>query len=126
MALQRTAQGAAALIQTAAPQMVKYTPELKGPQSEFATANRLVRIVEKAKDPFEPPSLKAKRMAPGPPSPPPPVMHSPPRKLTAEDQAEWKIPPCISNWKNPKGWTLPLDKRLLADGRSLNEVCMLC
>ncbi len=46
-------------------------------------------------------------------------MHSPPRKLTAKEQAEWKIPPCISNWKNPKGHTIPLDKRLAADGRGL-------
>ena len=46
-------------------------------------------------------------------------MHSPPRKLSAKDQADWRIPPCISNWKNPKGHTIPLDKRLAADGRGL-------
>ena len=34
----------------------------------------------------------------------------------------WKIPPCISNWKNTKGYTIPLDKRLAADGRGLQEV----
>ena len=34
-----------------------------------------------------------------------------------KDQQEWKIPPCISNWKNSKGYTIPLDKRLAADGR---------
>ena len=49
-------------------------------------------------------------------------MHSPPRKLTAEDQESWKIPPPISNWKNPKGYTVPLDKRLAADGRGLQDV----
>ena len=32
---------------------------------------------------------------------------------------DWKIPPCISNWKNAKGYTIPLDKRLAADGRGL-------
>ncbi|MCI44191.1 SNW domain-containing protein, partial [Trifolium medium] len=32
------------------------------------------------------------------------------------------MPPCISNWKNPKGYTIPLDKRLAADGRGLQEV----
>jgi|APGre2960657444_1045066.scaffolds.fasta_scaffold11751_2 SNW domain-containing protein 1 len=36
--------------------------------------------------------------------------------------ADWKIPPCISNWKNAKGYTIPLDKRLAADGRGLMEV----
>jgi len=49
------------------------------------------------------------------------VMHSPPRKVTVKDQQEWKIPPCISNWKNAKGYTIPLDKRLAADGRGLQE-----
>lgn len=46
-------------------------------------------------------------------------MHSPSRKVTAKEQAEWKIPPCISNWKNPRGYTIPLDKRVAADGRGL-------
>ena len=58
----------------------------------------------------------------GPGSPPVPVMHSPPRTLSAQDQADWKIPACISNWKNTKGYTIPLDKRLAADGRGLLEV----
>ena len=52
-------------------------------------------------------------------APPVPQMHSPPRNITAKDQQDWKIPPCISNWKNPKGYTIPLDKRLAADGRGL-------
>jgi SNW domain-containing protein 1 len=49
-------------------------------------------------------------------------MHSPPRKLTAEDQEAWRIPPAVSLWKNSKGYTIPLDKRLAADGRSLQDV----
>ena len=39
-------------------------------------------------------------------------MHSPPRKVSVKEQEAWKIPPCISNWKNAKGYTVPLDKRL--------------
>ncbi|CAD5164665.1 unnamed protein product [Musa acuminata subsp. malaccensis] len=31
-------------------------------------------------------------------------------------------PSCISNWKNPKGYTISLDKRPAADGRDLREV----
>ncbi|CAN4096322.1 unnamed protein product [Withania somnifera] len=54
-------------------------------------------------------------------SPPVPVMHSP-RPVTVKDQQDWKIPPCISNWKNPKGYTIPLDKHLAADGRGFQEV----
>ena len=41
-------------------------------------------------------------------------MHSPPRKLTAEDQAAWRIPPAVSSWKNPKGYTRGIDKLLAA------------
>lgn len=58
----------------------------------------------------------------GPPSPPPPLMHSPSRKVTVKEQQDWKIPPCISNWKNPRGYTIPLDKRVAADGRGLQTV----
>lgn len=39
-----------------------------------------------------------------------------------KEQKEWKVPPCISNWKNAKGYTIPLDKRLAADGRGLQQV----
>lgn len=35
--------------------------------------------------------------------------------------ADWKIPPCISNWKNAKGYTLPLEYRIAADGRALQS-----
>jgi SNW domain-containing protein 1 len=49
-------------------------------------------------------------------------MHSPPRKVTAQEQAEWNIPPSISNWKNPKGYTIPLDKRMAARGNHLADV----
>ena len=72
-------------------------------------------------DPFEPPKFLRKKVPGAPPSPPVPVMHSPPRKITAADQAAWKIPPCVSNWKNSKGYTRPLDKLLAADGRGLQD-----
>ena len=71
-------------------------------------------------DPMEPPKFNTSKKIPrGPPSPPVPVLHSPTRKLTAKEQQDWKIPPCVSNWKNAKGYTIPLDKRLAADGRGL-------
>lgn len=71
---------------------------------------------------MEPAKHQHKKIPQPPGSPPPPVMHSPPRKLTAKDQEDWKIPPCVSNWKNKKGYTIPLDKRIQADGRRLQEV----
>jgi SNW domain-containing protein 1 len=66
------------------------------------------------------------------------VLHSPPRKLTPQDHDDWKIPPCISQWKNTKvphayldnpkpltitqGYTIPLHMRLAADGRGAQTV----
>merc|ERR1711939_301147 len=103
------------------PTFVRYTPANQ--MGDTSKKNdRIFKIVQKQEDPMEPPKFKHKKIPRGPPSPPPPVMHSPPRKLTAEDQEAWKIPPPISNWKNPKGYTVPLDKRLAADGRGLQDV----
>ncbi|KAM0671018.1 hypothetical protein MY8738_000333 [Beauveria namnaoensis] len=103
------------------PTFVRYTPASQmGDNSK--KQDRIMKIVEKQRDPMEPPKFKHKKIPRGPPSPPPPVMHSPPRKLTAEDQEMWRIPPPVSNWKNPKGYTVPLDKRLAADGRGLQDI----
>ncbi|KAI9311920.1 SKIP/SNW domain-containing protein [Dichotomocladium elegans] len=92
------------------PTYIRYTPAANLANDNFnaGAKQRIIRMTQK--DPR------------GPPSPPAPVMHSPPRKLTAKEQAEWVIPPCISNWKNTKGYTIPLDKRLAADGRGLQEI----
>ncbi|KAF2249549.1 pre-mRNA-processing protein 45 [Trematosphaeria pertusa] len=102
------------------PTYVKYQPTAQMGEAQGKT--RILKIQQRQIDPLEPPKFKHKRIPRGPPSPPPPVLHSPPRKLTAEDQEMWKIPPPISNWKNPKGYTVPLDKRLAADGRNLQDV----
>lgn len=102
-------------------QYVRYTPSSQmGDTSK--KSDRIIKIIEKQQDPMEPPKFKHRKIPRGPGSPPPPVMHSPPRKLTAADQEAWTIPPPISNWKNPKGYTVPLDKRLAADGRGLQDV----
>ncbi|KAF2092074.1 hypothetical protein K490DRAFT_32151 [Saccharata proteae CBS 121410] len=105
-----------------APTFVRYTPTSDQLGERANRQDRIIKIVERQKDPMEPPKFKHKKIPRGPPSPPPPVMHSPPRKLTAADQEAWRIPPPVSNWKNPKGYTVPLDKRLAADGRGLQDV----
>ncbi|KAF2769799.1 hypothetical protein EJ03DRAFT_88520 [Teratosphaeria nubilosa] len=102
------------------PTFVRYTPANQ--MGDNKKQDRIMKIVQRQQDPMEPPKHKIKKIPRGPPSPPPPVMHSPPRKLTAEDQEAWRIPPPVSNWKNPKGYTVPLDKRLAADGRGLQDV----
>jgi SNW domain-containing protein 1 len=105
-----------------APTYVRYTPSSGQMGDHSEKKDRIIKIVSRQQDPMEPPKHKHKKIPRGPPSPPPPVMHSPPRKLTAEDQEAWKIPPPVSNWKNPKGYTIALDKRLASDGRGLQDV----
>ncbi|KAG0042119.1 mRNA splicing protein [Gryganskiella cystojenkinii] len=104
-----------------APTYIRYTPANQS-ASAPGVNQRVIRMVEMPVDPMAPPKHHHKKVPRGPPSPPPPVLHSPPRKVTAKEQADWVIPPCISNWKNAKGYTIPLDKRLAADGRGLQDV----
>ncbi|CEP16637.1 hypothetical protein [Parasitella parasitica] len=106
------------------PTYIRYTPSQSQNSEGYNSGakQRIIRMVDAPIDPMEPPSHLHKKVPRGPPSPPAPVMHSPPRKLTAKEQAEWVIPPCVSNWKNTKGYTIPLDKRLAADGRGLQEL----
>ncbi|KAJ2934932.1 hypothetical protein H1R20_g2153, partial [Candolleomyces eurysporus] len=79
---------------------IRYTP---GQQAGSAgLKQRIIKMTEVVEDPLEPPRFKHKKI---------------PR-----EQKEWMIPPCISNWKNNKGFTIPLDKRLAADGRGLQDV----
>lgn len=86
-----------------------------------AGTQRIVHMHEAPLDPLEPVRFKHRRVPRGPMDDAVPIQRSPPRKLTAKDQELWKIPPCISNWKNNKGYTIPLEMRLSADGRHLQD-----
>ena len=101
--------------------IIRYTPDEDAPGFNPAARTRIIKMVGAAVDPLEPPKFKHKKMPGPPPDAPVPIMHSPTRKITAEDAAAWKIPPCISNYKNPHGFVIPLDKRIAADGRTLLE-----
>jgi SNW domain-containing protein 1 len=103
------------------PTYVRYTPQQSSGSHNSGATQRIISLVETQRDPLEPPRHQHKRVPGGIPSPPPPVQHSPPRKLTAQDQQNWKIPSSISNWKNPKGYTIPLDKRMAADGSGMQD-----
>merc|ERR1711953_19443 len=84
-------------------QYIRYTPSEQGVGFAGGAKQRIIRMVEVQVDPMEPPRFRTNKKIPrGPPSPPAPVMHSPTRKLTQKEQLEWRIPPAISNWKNPK------------------------
>ncbi|KDN53471.1 hypothetical protein K437DRAFT_230765 [Tilletiaria anomala UBC 951] len=98
---------------------IRYTP---GQQGGGDGKQRIIKMTEVVEDPLEPSRWKHKKVPRGPPSPPPPVLRSPPRKATAQELQEWAIPPSISNWKNNRGFTIPLDKRLATDGRGLHDV----
>jgi SNW domain-containing protein 1 len=101
---------------------IRYTPAQNGVNDNYNMGNqRIVRISELPTDPLEPIKYKHKRIPRDSAIEPVPVMHSPPRKLTLKDQQDWKVPPCISNWKNSKGFTIPLEMRLSADGRNMRE-----
>jgi len=105
------------------PTFVRYTSAQQGEMFNSGAKQRIIRMVDVQNDPMEPPKFKTNKKIPrGPPSPPAPVLHSPPRKVTAAEQKDWTIPPCVSSWKNQKGYSIPLDKRLAADGRGLQDV----
>ena len=98
---------------------IRYSADPDAPGYKKETAQRVIKMVEAQIDPMQPPRHKVKKVARGSGSPPVPILHSPSRKVTKEDQEAWKVPPVVSNWKNMRGFTVPLDKRLAADGRSL-------
>eukprot|EP01023_Acetabularia_acetabulum_P041847 TRINITY_DN4099_c0_g1_i1.p1 TRINITY_DN4099_c0_g1~~TRINITY_DN4099_c0_g1_i1.p1 ORF type:complete len:541 (-),score=121.71 TRINITY_DN4099_c0_g1_i1:776-2398(-) len=108
--------------QPSGPEYIKYTPSQNGQKFNSGAKSRVIQMHEMPVDPLEPPKFRHKKVPRASGEPPVPVQHSPPRPLTKQDHEDWKIPPCISNWKNPKGYTIPLDKRLAADGRGLQDV----
>lgn len=95
-------------------QYIKYAP--------VGARERVIKVQQLQQDPLSPPAFRLKK-APSEAKPTAvAVVQSPPRKVTEEDKEAWRIPPSISNWKNSKGYTIPLDKRLAADGRGLVDV----
>lgn len=60
---------------TEGPAFVRYTPTAGDGET------RIIKMVNAPVDPLEPPKFGHKKIPRGPPSPPPPVLHSPPRKV---------------------------------------------
>lgn len=102
-------------------EFVRYTPANTNVAHNSGARQRIIKMVQAPVDPMEPPRFSRKKTPANPPSPPVPVLHSPPRKLSKEEAADWVIPPAISNWKNNRGYTIPLDKRLASDASSLQD-----
>lgn len=93
------------------------------PTSENSS-QKILCVREMPKDPCEPSKFKHRRMQKENDEEQIPVLRSPPRKLTQEDYKNWKIPPCISNYKNQKGYTIPIQMRLMADMRSSKDLVL--
>ncbi|MCL7032256.1 hypothetical protein MKW94_008261 [Papaver nudicaule] len=108
--------------QSSGPKFINYRSSQQSAAFNSGAKTRQVALFDMPVNPLEPPKFRRKKVPKASGSPPVPVMHSPPRPVTVKNQQDWKIPPCISNWKNPKGYTIPLEKRLAADGRGLQDV----
>merc|ERR1712113_14999 len=104
-----------------ASQFIKYKPKTQYLQSSTEENPRVIQMQEIPSDPLDPPKHRLMKVPRAPYNEPVPVMHSPPNTSDSKKTLNWKIPPAISNWKNVKGYIIPLDKRLLADGRNLQE-----
>ncbi len=92
---------------------------------EYTSKNnntKLISVNSKPVDPLEPTKFKHRKMQKESEEEQMPILRSPPKKLTSEDYKKFKIPPCISNYTNQKGYTLPLHMRVLADMRNNKEV----
>lgn len=98
----------------------KYFKYAKVTLQEIPVQSRVIKLQEVISDPLDPASHRLKKMPTTNDSTSrTAVYHSPPRTLTKKDLDDWSIPPSVSNWKNSKGYMIPLDKRLAADGRGL-------
>mmetsp|Transcript_5625 Transcript_5625/g.12248 ORF Transcript_5625/g.12248 Transcript_5625/m.12248 type:complete len:641 (+) Transcript_5625:45-1967(+) len=102
-------------------QFVRYTPNENAPGYNPQASQRVIRMVPAQIDPMQPPKHMHRKAPRGPAEDPVPVLHAPPEKLSKEEREAWNVPACISNWKNTRGYTIPLDKRLAADGRGLRD-----
>mmetsp|Transcript_27909 Transcript_27909/g.57988 ORF Transcript_27909/g.57988 Transcript_27909/m.57988 type:complete len:659 (-) Transcript_27909:40-2016(-) len=102
-------------------EFIRYTPNENAPGYNPNAAQRIIRMVPAQIDPMQPPKHQHKKAPRGPAEDFVPVLHAPPEKLSKEEREAWNIPACISNWKNTRGYTIPLDKRLAADGRGLRD-----
>jgi SNW domain-containing protein 1 len=100
---------------------INYAANPNAPGYNPSASRRVIQMVPAQVDPMMPPKHRHLKAPRGPAEDPVPVLHAPPAKLTKEERAAWNIPACISNWKNSRGFTIPLDKRLAADGRGLRD-----
>lgn len=84
------------------PQYIKYTPKTTTQAHNSGVDHRIIQMQEMPKDPLEPPKFRHQKHYRVMKEEVVPLMHSPPKKLTKEEQQRFTIPPCVSAWKNAK------------------------
>lgn len=95
--------------------VVNYTSSNVIDNEEERGRTTQIQIKNYQQDPMLPPKHKLRKNRPTEPSPPPPILKSNnSEKLSKEEQDKWKIPSVISNWQNNQGFTISLEKRMLA------------
>ncbi|KAJ1258615.1 hypothetical protein BS78_10G089700 [Paspalum vaginatum] len=104
------------------PTIVKYRPARQSAAFNSGGKERVVRVEHAQEDPVLLPKHRRRRVPRPAGWPPVTVMHSPPRPVSRKDMEDWKIPPRVSDWNNPKGYSIPLDKRAAVDGRRVQDV----
>jgi SNW domain-containing protein 1 len=85
------------------------------------STDHAIRIADKTSDPLDPSHFRNRKPIPLQQSDPAPILAAPPPKLTPEDERYWQVPTCVSNWKNPEGYVIPMDKRVGADARRFEQ-----
>ena len=80
-----------------------------------------VRIAEKRSDPLDPSHFRNRKPLALQRADPEPILTEPIKKLTPEEEKYWEVPSAISNWKNPAGYVIPMDKRVGADARRFEQ-----
>jgi SNW domain-containing protein 1 len=85
------------------------------------SSDHAVRIAEKRVDLLDPSHFRNRKSIPLQQPDPAPILCAPMVKPSAEDEEYWKVPTCISKWKNPEGYVIPMDKRVGADARRFDQ-----
>ena len=81
----------------------------------------IARIKNKQKDLLDPPRFRNNKPIKLQEDDPEPYMTKPAKKLTKEEESQWTIPPCVSNWKNPAGHIIPMEVRISSDPRKFEQ-----
>ncbi|CEP64835.1 mRNA splicing protein PRP45 LALA0_S14e00364g [Lachancea lanzarotensis] len=99
------------------------TIEYKSGNDSSGERNRVLKIVDRKVDPLQPKMFKVKKVVKplNEDEPFAPILHRSDDRapqLSKEEREKWAIPSAISNWKNPNGYAIALDKRVAVDGKS--------